>query len=193
MSRIIVHACCAHCTAYTIEHFRQASHEVTALWYNPNIHPYMEHQNRLAAMETLATKMSFPLVIIPSYDFISYLRAVSGHENTRCAVCFRLRLQKVSEVTKELGADGFATSLLISPHQDHNLIKGVGEDIATSAGVSFMYADLRKRYPDSRHITKPLELYRQQYCGCIFSEYERFADTKIQAKPADDSTTPRMS
>jgi len=190
MSKIIVHACCAHCTAYTIEHFRQTGAEVTALWYNPNIHPYMEHQSRLSAMQSLSEKMGFPLIVIPGYDFIAYLRAAAHHESTRCEYCFRQRLHKAADVTMELGADGFATSLLISPHQNHELIKKVGEGIAAQTGAHFFYADLRKRYSDSRHLTKPLDLYRQQYCGCIYSEYERFTDTKISLTTPDAPATP---
>lgn len=179
MPMMFVHACCAHCTAYTVEHFRQEGFEVTALWYNPNIHPYTEHQNRLAAVKTLAETRDFHLIIVPGYDFIPYLHAVSGREGARCELCFRLRLQKTAKEALEQGARNFSSSLLISPHQDHELVKMVGQEIAQSTGAAFVYADLRKRYSDSRHITKPMELYRQQYCGCIYSEYERYTDTKI--------------
>lgn len=180
MSKVLVHACCAHCTAYTVEHFRQEGCDVSALWYNPNIHPYLEHQNRLAAMQALADNLSVPLIVTEGYDFVHYLRAISGHEDARCNHCFRLRLQKTAETALAQGIPTFSTSLLISPHQDHELLKRMGEEIAAGAGVSFMYADLRKRYSDSRHITKPMELYRQQYCGCLYSEYERFADLEAR-------------
>jgi predicted adenine nucleotide alpha hydrolase (AANH) superfamily ATPase len=180
MPKILIHACCAHCTAYTVEHFRQTEGEVTALWYNPNIHPYLEHQNRLAAMKTLSEKMGFPLMVLPDYEFINYLRTIAGHEEGRCELCFRLRLQKTAEVALEQNLPAFTTSLLISPHlKNHDLIKKVGEEVAATTGTNFVYADLRKRYSDSRHLTKPLELYRQQYCGCLYSEYERFTSITI--------------
>ena len=200
MSQLLLHTCCAHCTAYAVEHFRQAGCEVTALWYNPNIHPYLEHQNRLAAMQTLAEKMAFPLVVIPGYDFLCYLRAVSGNEKTRCQYCFRLRLQKTAETARSMNISAFSASLLISPHQDHELAKMIGEAVAVDTGAVFIYADLRKRYSDSRRITKPLELYRQQYCGCIYSEYERFADAAVETSGAEagsprhpDHTTQALS
>jgi len=175
-SAILVHACCAHCTAYTIEHWRTQGYQLIALWYNPNIHPFTEHNLRLEAMKSLAHNMNFPLVIVEGYDFQEYFRRVAGHEEGRCALCFELRLQTVARKAKELGMQAFTSSLLISPHQKHELVKEIGAKVASENGTSFLYADLRKRYSDSRHITKPMELYRQQYCGCIYSEYERYAE-----------------
>jgi predicted adenine nucleotide alpha hydrolase (AANH) superfamily ATPase len=172
---VLVHACCAHCTAYTVEHWRKEGYEVTALWYNPNIHPFTEHNLRLEAMRSLSLNMGFPLVVVEGYDFKEYFRLVAGHEDERCGYCFEMRLDRVAKKAKELGIEAFTTSLLISPHQKHDLSREIGEKVASQNGVKFLYADLRKRYSDSRHITKPMELYRQQYCGCIYSEYERYA------------------
>ena len=186
MNKILIHACCAHCTAYTVEHFRKADYEVTALWYNPNIHPFTEHQNRLEAMKKLAERMSFPLIVLEGYDFIDHLRAMYGREDERCGECFRLRLQKTAEIAIEKGIYAFTTTLLISPHQQHDRVKKVGEEVAMNTGAAFIYADLRKRYSESRHLTKPMDLYRQQYCGCIYSEFERYSDTKIKVvKPGE--------
>jgi hypothetical protein len=105
---------------------------------------------------------------------------VVGHEAERCRHCFRLRLSKTAETAKEMGFDAFTTTLLISPHQKHDLLKEIGEELGREKGVGFLYADLRKRYSDSRHITKPMNLYRQQYCGCVYSEWERYGDTTIK-------------
>jgi epoxyqueuosine reductase len=175
---MLVHACCAHCTAYTIEHWRKEGHRVTALWYNPNIHPFTEHNLRLDAMKQLSQNMDFPLVVVEGYDFKEYFRRVAGHEDDRCRYCFELRLTRVAEKAKELGMDAFTSSVLISPHQKHELAREIGERAAAGVGVSFAYADLRKRYSDSRRLTKPMELYRQQYCGCIYSEVERYRENK---------------
>jgi epoxyqueuosine reductase len=180
---IAIHACCAHCTAYTVEHWRKEGYEVTAVWYNPNIHPYPEHQNRLESVRTLAQNLNFPLVITKGYDFQEYFRHVAGHEDDRCGYCLRLRLNRVAAKARELGLDGFTTTTLISPHMKHELIKQVGEETEAASGVLFIYADLRKRYSDSRHITKPMDLYRQQYCGCLYSEYERYAEPEHAAAP----------
>jgi epoxyqueuosine reductase len=172
---ILIHGCCAHCTAYTVEHWRKEGYEPTVLWYNPNIHPFTEHLQRLDAMNTLAQKMDFPLVIAQGYEFQEYFRRVAGHEDERCAACFGLRLLKTAEIAVKLQTYMFSTSLLISPHQKHEQIKQAGQDAALKSGAAFLYADLRQRFSDSRRITKPLDLYRQQYCGCLYSEYERYA------------------
>jgi len=178
--KLLIHCCCAHCAAYTVNYWREQSYDVSALWYNPNIHPYTEHQHRLEAMKSLAEKMSLPLIVSEGYDIIDYFRGVVGHEAERCRHCFRLRLSKTAEIAKEMGFDAFTTTLLISPQQKHELIKDVGDEVARETGVDFLYTDLRKRYSDSRHITKPMDLYRQQYCGCVYSEWERYADITIK-------------
>jgi predicted adenine nucleotide alpha hydrolase (AANH) superfamily ATPase len=174
--KVLLHSCCAHCAAYTVSYWREQGYEVSALWYNPNIHPYTEHQHRLEAMHSLAEELDLPLIISGGYDMPEYFRRVAGHEDERCQYCFRLRLSKTAEIAKEKGFDAFTTTLLISPHQKHDLIREVGNEVAGEKGVDFLYADLRKRYSDSRHITKPMELYRQQYCGCIYSEWERYTE-----------------
>jgi predicted adenine nucleotide alpha hydrolase (AANH) superfamily ATPase len=180
MKKLLVHSCCAHCAAYTVEYWREQGYDVSVLWYNPNIHPYTEHQRRLEAMQSLAEKISLPLIMTGGYDIIDYFRQVVGHEAGRCQYCFRLRLSKTAEIAREKGFDAFTTTLLISPQQKHELIQEVGDGIARETGIEFLYADLRKRYSDSRHITKPLELYRQQYCGCVYSEWERYANFTIK-------------
>jgi predicted adenine nucleotide alpha hydrolase (AANH) superfamily ATPase len=178
MSKILVHACCAHCAAYTVEHWRRQGHDVGGFWYNPNIHPYLEHQQRLESMKSLAQQVNLPLIVNGAYDIIEYFRRVVGHESERCRYCFELRLAKTAEIAREQGYNAFTTTLLISPQQKHYVIREIGLKVAGEQGVEFCYADLRKRYSDSRHLTKPLDLYRQQYCGCVYSEWERYADVK---------------
>jgi len=180
MKKLLLHVCCAHCAAYTVDYWREQGYEVSALWYNPNIHPYTEHQNRLEAMKTLTQKMNLPLTISEGYDMIEYFRRVVGHESERCRHCFRLRLSKTAETAREKNFSAFTTTLLISPHQKHDLLRKIGEELSEEKGIEFLYADLRKHYSDSRHLTKPLDIYRQQYCGCIYSEWERHANIKIE-------------
>jgi predicted adenine nucleotide alpha hydrolase (AANH) superfamily ATPase len=180
MKSVLVHVCCAHCAAYTIEHWRQQEYAVIAFWYNPNIHPYTEHQQRLESMQRLAEKIDLPLLIAEGYDMPEYFRRVAGDESRRCQHCFDLRLSRTAATAREKGLDAFTTTLLISPHQQHDTLLEIGNRISTEQGIEFFYTDLRKRYSDSRHITKPMELYRQQYCGCIYSEWERYADKKVK-------------
>ena len=180
MKSVLIHSCCAHCAAYTVEYWRQQGCEVSALWYNPNIHPYLEHQHRLEAMQSLAQEIGLPLIIIEGYGIIDYFRQVAGHESERCQYCFRLRLSKTAEAARERGFDAFTTTLLISPQQKHDLLQEIGNELAGERGIAFLYADLRKRYSDSRRMTKPLNLHRQQYCGCVYSEWERYANITIK-------------
>jgi hypothetical protein len=175
MKKLLLHSCCAHCAAYPIEHWRREGWEVSAYWYNPNIHPYSEHQKRLEAMRSLTGIAKVPFVVKIGYDMVEYLRLVAGHEAERCGYCFHLRLSRTAQAAREGGFSAFTTTLLISNQQKHGLIREVGEKIAGEMGIEFLYADLRKRYSDSRILTKPLDLYRQQYCGCIYSEWERYS------------------
>ena len=179
MKSVLVHSCCAHCAAYTVDFWQQQGYEVSALWYNPNIHPYQEHRQRQGAMQSLAQEMNLRLVMVEGYDIIDYFRQVAGHESQRCQYCFRLRLSKTIETAQEMGFDAFTTTLLISPHQKHDLLQEIGNDLARERDIDFLYADLRKHYSDSRRTTKPLNLYRQQYCGCVYSEWERYAQVTI--------------
>jgi predicted adenine nucleotide alpha hydrolase (AANH) superfamily ATPase len=182
MNKLLVHVCCAHCAAYTADYWRGQGYNATGFWYNPNIHPYTEHQQRLEAMEKLAQQTNLPLIIEEGYDMPEYFRRVVGHEEERCGECFFLRLNKTAAVARQKGFDAFTTTLLISPHQKHELIQEIGNKVAAEQGVPFLYADLRKRYSDSRHITKPLDLYRQQYCGCLYSELERYTSSNTDKK-----------
>ncbi len=177
---VIIHCCCAHCAAYTMDYWQQQGYRVSALWYNPNIHPYQEHQHRLEAMKSFIQGANLPLIVVDGYDMIAYFRQVAGHEAERCRYCFGLRLAKSAEVALETGSTAFTTTLLISPHQKHELIREIGTKLAREKGIDFLYADLRKRYSDSRHLTKKLNLYRQQYCGCVYSEWERYANITIR-------------
>ena len=180
MKSALVHVCCAHCAAYTLKYWREQGYELSAFWYNPNIHPYMEHEQRLEATKALAKQLPVPLIVSDGYEIIAYFRQVVGHESERCGHCFQMRLSRTAKVALENKFDAFTTTLLISPQQKHELIHEIGTEIAEEKGIEFLYADLRKRYSDSRHMTKPLDLYRQQYCGCVYSEWERYANIKIE-------------
>jgi predicted adenine nucleotide alpha hydrolase (AANH) superfamily ATPase len=176
MKKVLIHICCAHCAAYTVEHWRREGYEAGGFWYNPNIHPFTEHERRLESMKLLAEEIKLPLIVQEEYDIIEYFRRVAGHEPERCRYCFELRLSKTAQAAHKYGYDAFTTTLLISPHQKHDISKETGGKNADETGLTFLYADLRKRYSDSRHITKPMVLYRQQYCGCVYSEWERYKD-----------------
>ena len=180
MKSVLIHSCCAHCAAYTVAYLRQQGYEVSGLWYNPNVHPYLEHQQRLESMKSLAQEINFPLIVTEGYDMIEYFRQVAGHEPERCRYCYNLRLVKTAESACQHGFSAFTTTLLFSPQQKHDIIREIGNKLAEEKGIEFLYADLRKRYSDSRHLTKPLNLYRQQYCGWVYSEWERHTNIRVE-------------
>lgn len=127
-------------------------------------------------MWTVSQAQDVPLIVSSEYDAVKYFQMVKGREFERCYHCFRLRLSGTADFAHDGGFDAFTSTLLISPQQRHDLIKEVGLEVAGSTGVDFYYSDLRKQYSDSRHITKQMDIYRQQYCGCMYSEWERYVE-----------------
>jgi len=179
MTSVFLHACCGPCAAYVAKSLREQGLEVTAFWYNPNIHPFREHQLRLEAMQTLSGTTGLPLVITEGYDMLKYFRAVVDHESDRCPDCYRLRLSRTAAVAHQRGFDAFTTTLLISPYQNHELIREMGEELGRERGVEFHYEDFRPGFRESHSMSKELGLYHQGYCGCVYSEWERYGKVKI--------------
>jgi predicted adenine nucleotide alpha hydrolase (AANH) superfamily ATPase len=173
MPSLLVHTCCGPCACGCFDRWRQEGFQVTSFWYNPNIHPYAEHQKRLQTLQDFFRKNGTPLVVSEGYDVVRYFRAVVGHEDDRCRHCFRLRLSATASAARERGFEAFTTTLLISPYPDQGLLKQIGEEIAQGEGLRFISEDMRLCYPDSRRISQEMDLYRQKYCGCIYSEWER--------------------
>jgi predicted adenine nucleotide alpha hydrolase (AANH) superfamily ATPase len=179
MASVLLHTCCGPCATYVVKSLQDKGLEVTAFWYNPNIHPFTEHQRRLEAMQTFARETKLPLIIAEGYDMLKYFRAVVGNESNRCPDCYRLRLGKTAEVARQKEFDAFTTTLLISPYQNHYLLHEVGNKIAQEHKVEFYYEDFRLGFRESHRISKELGLYHQGYCGCIYSEWERYGKVKI--------------
>lgn len=152
---------------------------MTAFWYNPNIHPFTEHRHRLESMRTLAQVMDLPLLVADGYDMLDYFRAVVGHEGERCGECFRMRLDRTATVARENGFALFTTTLLISPYQKHELLRRTGEAVARKRRIEFYYEDFRTGFRDSQRLSRELDLYHQKYCGCVYSEWERFGKVDI--------------
>ncbi len=179
MKKILLHACCAPCATYTVNRLREMGFDVTAYWYNPNIHPFTEHRNRLESMQALAQAIDLPLIVADGYDIIAYFRAVVGHEGERCGDCFRMRLERTAIIARENKFPSFTTTLLISPYQKHDLLREIGEEVGREHGVEFYYHDFRTGFRESQQISRDLDLYRQKYCGCVYSEWERYGKMKI--------------
>ncbi|MDH7478597.1 MAG: epoxyqueuosine reductase QueH [Syntrophomonadaceae bacterium] len=178
---LLVHICCGPCAAYPIPFLQQAGHRLRGYFYNPNVHPYQEHQKRAEGLRQLARALNLEVIWDKDYELEKYLRQVCFREEQRCRLCYHLRLQKTARVARRGGFDGFTTTLLVSPRQKHELIKEAGEQAAAEAGVTFFYQDFRPGYKEAVARSRELNLYRQSYCGCLFSERDRYAPRQGQA------------
>ena len=172
-SSVLVHVCCAHCAAFTLNFWKRQGYNVNAFWYNPNIYPQPEHDLRLAPLKLLLTQYCVPVIYSPGYEPGDFEAAVLNREHERCRWCFRLRLAATARMATQNRMMAFTTSLLISPTQQHDEIIATGDEIACDTGLKFLYADLRRRYSASRVMTRPENLYQQVYCGCRFSFREQ--------------------
>jgi len=148
--------------------------EIVGYYYNPNIHPPSEYKRRKNAL-LLAQKNAGIEVIYPPYKLEEYFKKISPNEESphRCNLCWEMRLSETAEFAKKNGFDAFTTTLLISPYQDHALVKEICERLAREKRIEFYYEDFRKGFRESQEEAKKGELYRQKYCGCVFSELER--------------------
>lgn len=172
--KLLFHMCCAPCSTYPVEVLKGEGHELHGLFYNPNIHPYTEYKKRLDTAVEYCEKIKIPLTVIDKYNIEEFLRNCVYKENSRCIMCYTTRLDTVAQFAKENNFSVFTTSLLASPYQKHELIKKIGEEAAQKHGVEFLYRDFREGFYKGQQIAKDMELYRQKYCGCIYSEAERY-------------------
>ncbi len=172
--KLLLHVCCANCAIHPLNMLLDNGHEVFGYWYNPNIHPFTEYQKRLEAVQSLEEKKAFPVFYRDSYDLEKFLKAAIQDVDNRCSFCYKIRLIKTAAYAKEKNFDGFTTTLLVSPHQKHELIREIGEKIGSDLGIRFFYQDFRPGFYEGKEECKKLELYSQKYCGCIFSEKKRY-------------------
>ena len=172
-SDCLVHICCGPCMCGVYPSLGKEKN-ITGFFYNPNIHPRAEYISRYMAAGFTSSYFNFPMISDTAYDPESWARKIlSG--STRCAACVTERLMKTAETAREKSFPSFTTTLLLSPYQDHDFIRSEGERIAAFMGIEFVYRDFRKNYAQSLRLSKEMLLYRQKYCGCVFSEAERFS------------------
>lgn len=178
---LLLHACCAPCSSYVLEYLSQYF-RIYILYYNPNISPSSEYEYRLNEEKRLISEMNFinPVEIVEcTYNPDEFFAKVKGLEKepeggARCEVCFELRLRESARFCKDSGCDYFATTLTISPLKNAPLINEIGEKIAEEYGVKYLPSDFKKKngYKRSIELSKEYNLYRQNYCGCIFSKQQ---------------------
>jgi len=172
--KILLHICCANCAIYPLERMKDKGDEAVGYFFNPNIHPYQEYQKRLDALKKYSESVGLKVVYRDEYLLEEFLRNVSHRVEERCQYCYSLRLEATAREAKDRAFDQFSTTLLQSTHQNHAKIKGVGERVAHEVGIPFYYEDFRQGWKRGLEVSKAMGLYRQQYCGCIYSEKERF-------------------
>jgi hypothetical protein len=179
--KLYLHTCCAVCLAGIVPELRRARIEFTAFFHNPNVHPLIEWRKRLKATRVLAEREKFPLDVDATYGLVEFLAATADKPDApaRCETCCRMRLTRTAEEAKRKGFDAFSTTLLGSTEQDLELIRRVAREVWAATGVAFHDADWRGTHDAGKELARKMSLYRQQYCGCIFSEYERYKDTNL--------------
>jgi predicted adenine nucleotide alpha hydrolase (AANH) superfamily ATPase len=153
---------------------RDASHSITGFFFNHNIHPFQEYRRRLDAVRQFSEMTGLEMVYRDEYALEAFLAAVSADPLNRCGYCYASRLEAAAEAAVSGGFDAFSSTLLYSRYQKHETIRRSGEATAARYGILFHYEDFRSGWQEGIRISKEMALYRQQYCGCIFSEKERY-------------------
>jgi predicted adenine nucleotide alpha hydrolase (AANH) superfamily ATPase len=179
MSKVLLHICCGPCASYPVPALREQGHDVMGYFYNPNIHPYTEYLKRKEALQQYAENVDLKVIYDDKYNPVDYFQNISYRESNRCMICYQMRLDKAAHIAKKGKFDFFTSTLLVSKLQKHNLIKEIGEAMGKKYGVPFLYQDFREGFKQSGVISREMGLYRQQYCGCLYSELERYAPKEL--------------
>ena len=196
--KLLMHACCAPCSVYCIKELRSENIEPTIYWYNPNIHPYTEYRARRDCLKEYCKKMNVKLEINDEYGLDEFCKNVflgdnnnqsvsldfarknfEANLNARCVnYCYPKRLKETFKFAKENGYDAVTTTLLYSIYQKHNFIKKLCEDYSKEYGIDFLYRDFRYGFWEGHDKAVEEGLYMQKYCGCVFSEEDRYVKKK---------------
>ncbi len=172
--KILLHTCCAPCTIYPVRILRQEGFDIMGFFYRNNIHPYTECIRRQKTLESYAVDIHLNVIYQDDYDLEGFIRNTAFRESNRCFYCYHERLRSTALTAKRGKFDCFSSTLLYSKFQRHDDIKSMGEAVGKSVGVPFYYNDFRIGWKEGVEASKRLGMYRQQYCGCIYSEKERF-------------------
>lgn len=175
MKKVLMHTCCAPCSVYCIDSLREEDIEPTVFWYNPNIHPYIEYKTRRDCLKDYAAKIGIETIFKEDYGLDEFCKNVVSDIPNRCVnYCYKKRLTETVRYAAKNGYDTFTTTLLVSPYQKHEELKKVCEELAKLSGVEFLYRDFRVGFREGQMRARELGMYMQKYCGCIFSEEDRY-------------------
>jgi len=197
--KILLHMCCGPCACYPVKRLRELGFEPVGYFFNPNIHPYKEFMHRLETAKEYAAKVNMEIIVDDRYQLREFLEkalpAEKAAENGRCRMCYSWRLDQAAKFAKANGFDAFTASLFVSPYQQHDVMKETATAIAARESIDFFYEDFRPGWQEGVDISLDLELYRQPYCGCIFSEEERYSKAwrkkhKQERKTKQQQTAP---
>lgn len=181
--KLLLHTCCAPCSIYCIDALRKEKIEPTLYWYNPNIHPYKEYEARRDCLRDYANSINVKIIFNDDYGLDSFCKNVIDNLNSRCInYCYPVRLKKIFEYAKQNGYDTVSTTLLYSIYQKHDDIKKLCEKYSKEYGIDFYYKDFREGFRQGQEKARELGLYMQKYCGCIFSEEDRYQKKIIKDK-----------
>jgi hypothetical protein len=174
--KLLLHTCCAPCSVYCIKSLRKEGIEPVSFWFNPNIHPYMEYKARRDTLIEYSKTIGLELIINENYGLDEFCKNVINDLDNRCSnYCYRVRLEKTAKYAKENGYDAFSTTLLISQYQNHEALKNIAEEMAKKYEIEFLYRDFRSGFREGQAEARELGLYMQKYCGCVFSEEDRYS------------------
>ncbi len=171
---ILLHVCCGPCLLYPAKVLEEEGTDFTCYFHNPNIHPYQEFRKRLNTFKELADSRQYRYIIDRDYGLKEFLRSVVFNEPQRCTFCYQMRFEKTAKLASENGHRGFSTTLLYSTYQNHSLIKAQARIASEEQKVPFVYHDFRTGWQQGVDESRECNLYRQNYCGCIYSEQERY-------------------
>ncbi len=172
--KILLHICCAPCAIYPVKILQMDNLKIMGFYYRHNIHPFTECLRRQEALEFYADKINLSVIYQKGYDLEGFIQKIAFRESRRCSICYHARLKATALMAKRGKYDYFSTTLLYSKFQKHDEIRSIGESIGRSVGVQFFYRDFREGWTEGVDTSKRLGLYRQSYCGCIYSEKERY-------------------
>ena len=192
--KLLLHMCCGPCSCYPVKHLREAGIEPVGYFFNPNIHPYREWKHRLDTAKEFAQKVGMEIHTDEHYALHEFLRRALPAEsrpNGRCTMCYTWRLEQTARYARENGFDAFTSTLFYSIYQQHELMKKTAVRFAEQYGVSFHYEDFRPGWQEGIDLSLALELYRQPYCGCVFSEEERYSKEYLKRKRKENRAKKR--
>ena len=174
MEKTLMHTCCAPCSVSCIELLRSQGIEPVAYWFNPNIHPYQEYKARRDTLVAYAPSIGMELIVQENYGLRDFCRAVCDDIDHRCGKCYEMRLEQTALYAAQYGFDSFTTTLLVSPYQNHELLAETARRMGERCGVTFLYRDFRPGFRAGQAKARELGFYMQKYCGCVFSEEDRY-------------------